>query len=192
MNKLSMTILGSCILLFSACSDSSEEVVSLPVSNGDELLADESGNVEMASYPTTSEMDSEGIQRSFENSPPLIPHTIDGMFKITIDENQCMMCHMPEKADEKNAMPIPLTHFTDYRPVIEQEGDLYVVQADENEVVANSTGGELNKAMFNCNLCHAPQADIDPMVKNLFEADFRSSSSKNSSNLNEVIDEGVK
>jgi len=191
MNKLSMTILGSCILLFSACSNSSEEVVSLPVSNGDELLADEPENVEMASYPTISEMDSEGIERSFENSPPLIPHTIDGMFKITFEENQCMMCHMPEKADEKNAMPIPPTHFTDYRPEIILEGDLYVVQAEENEIVAKSTGEELNKAMFNCNLCHAPQADIDPMVKNLFEADFRSSSSKSSSNLNEVIDEGV-
>lgn len=186
-----MTILGSCILLFSACGNDSEEVVSLPVSNGDELLIDETDDEALAIYPSTSEMDSEAIQRSFENSPPLIPHTVEGMFKITIDENQCMMCHMPEKADEKNAMPIPPTHFTDYRPVIVEEGDLYVVQATENEVVAIPTGGELNLAMFNCNLCHVPQADIDPMVKNLFEADFRSSSSKNASNLNEIIDEGV-
>ena len=192
MNKLSITVLGIFLLLFASCSDNSEELVSLPVSNGDELLVDEPDNVEMAEYPTISEMDSEGIQRSFENAPPLIPHTVNGMFKITIDENQCMMCHMPEKADEKNAMPIPQTHFTDYRPEIILEGDLYIVKAEENEIIANSTGAELNKAMFNCNLCHAPQADIDPLVKNLFEADFRSSSSKNSSNLNEVIDEGVK
>jgi cytochrome c-type protein NapB len=191
MNKLILIILVLVSYMLSACGSESEEVVSLPVSNGDELLADESDNIDMATFPKTSEMESEAIQRSFENSPPLIPHTIDGMFKITPDQNQCMMCHMPEKAKEKNAKAIPLTHFTDYRPEVIQEGDKYVVNAEENEIVAISTGNELNKAMFNCNLCHAPQANIDPMVKNLFEADFRSSSSKESSNLNEVIEEGV-
>lgn len=106
--------------------------------------------------------------------------------------HQICWCHIPEKAEEKNAKPLPLTHFTDYHPIIEEEGDLYIVQANENEVVAATTGSELNQAMFNCNLCHVPQAEIDPMVKNLFEADFRSAGSKKGSNLSENIDEGVK
>jgi len=192
MNKLSLIVLGICVLFLLSCEDGTKESAQLPVSSGDELLTDDADIVQMAVYPTTGEMESEGIERSFENSPPLIPHTIEGMFKITADENQCMMCHMPEKAGEKNAKPLPLTHFTDYRPVITEEGDLYIVQADENEVVASTTGGEINQAMFNCNLCHVPQAEVDPLVKNLFEADFRSASSKKGSNLSENIDEGVK
>jgi len=191
MNKLSL-LLGFFVLFMVSCNDGKEEINQLPVSSGDELLSDNSDNTEMAKYPTTAENDSEAIERSFENSPPLIPHTVEGMFKITAEQNKCLMCHMPEKADEKNAKKIPITHFTDYRPVITEEGDLYVVQAKENEVVSASTGPEINKAMFNCNLCHAPQAEIDPMVKNLFEADFRSSNTKMGSNLNENIEEGVK
>lgn len=191
MNKLSLIVLGMSFLLLS-CGVNNEKEAVLPVSNGDELLSDETTNTLMVELPTTVEVESVGLQRSFENSPPLIPHTTEGMFKITAEQNQCMMCHMPLKADEKNAKAIPLSHFTDYRPVIVQEGDLYVVQAADNEVIAVSTESDLNQAMFNCNLCHAPQANIDPLVANLFEADFRSSSSKTGSNLNEVIDEGVK
>jgi len=192
MTKLNLIVLGICVLFFFSCESKTEKSAQLPVSSGDELLTDDADNALLAMYPTTNEMESKAIERSFENAPPLIPHTIDGMFKITFQENQCMMCHMPEKADEKNAKPIPLTHLTDYRPLIVEEGDLYVVQAKENEVVAQITGGGLNEAMYNCNLCHAPQANIDPMVKNLFEADYRSASSKKSSNLSEIIDEGVK
>ena len=192
MTKLNLIVLGTCVLFFLSCESSTKESAQLPVSSGDELLTDDADNALLAVYPTTSEMDSEGIERSFENAPPLIPHTIDGMFKITPDENQCMMCHMPEKAGEKNAKPLPLTHFTDYRPKIVEEGDIYVVEISENEMVAVSTGDELNMAMYNCNLCHVPQAEVDPMVKNLFEADFRSASSKMGSDLSENIDEGVK
>jgi len=192
MNKLSLIVLGICMVFLFSCNNNAEESAQLPVSSGDELLADDANNTQMAVYPTTVETESEGIERSFENAPPLIPHTIKGMYKITPGENQCMMCHMPEKAGEKNAKPLPLTHFTDYRPVIEEEGDLYVVQANENEVVAATTGKEINQAMFNCNQCHVPQAEIDPMVKNLFEADFRSATNKKGSTLSENIEEGVK
>ena len=191
MYKLSLIVLGTSILFLFSCGNPKENNEQLPVSSGDELLSDDAGFTQMAAYPTTVETESEGIERSFENAPPLIPHTIKGMYKLTPNENQCMMCHMPEKAEEKNAKPLPLTHFTDYRPVIEEEGDLYVVQAKENEVVAQTTGKEINQAMFNCNLCHVPQANIDPLVKNLFEADFRSVGSKKGYNLSENIEEGV-
>ena len=69
---------------------------------------------------------------------------------------------------------------------------MYVVQAQTNEVVAISTGSELNKAMYYCNICHAPQAEITVEIKNLFTPDFRSSKSKKRSNLSETMDEGIK
>ncbi len=162
------------------------------VSSGNELLSEDANIGEKALYPDTAENKSEVLERSFENAPPLIPHTVKGMYTITTKKNECTLCHLKTKeGKEKEGKPVPESHFTDYRPKIEKEGDLYAVQAEENEVVAVSTGNELNKAMYNCNLCHAPQANITVEIDNFFEPDFRDSESKNKSNLNEKIKEGI-
>lgn len=116
---------------------------------------------------------SKKLDRSFENSPPLIPHDLEGLLPITAELNSCTTCHLPEFAVDLNSTAIPKTHFTDLR-------------------TGKSNGEMLETARYDCVSCHVPQANATPLVKNNFSADFRSETSKHSSNLIDKLNEGVK
>jgi len=64
------------------------------------LLSDESELSEMPEYTRIRGGESEVIQRSFENAPPLIPHRVGGFLPIRVDDNKCLRCHMPDKAPD--------------------------------------------------------------------------------------------
>ncbi|HBH62699.1 MAG TPA: hypothetical protein DDX85_13380 [Nitrospiraceae bacterium] len=53
------------------------------------------------------------FERSFKNTPPLIPHGITGMLPLERD-NICMGCHMPEDAVFSGTTPIPTSHLTTF------------------------------------------------------------------------------
>ena len=158
----------------------------------DMLMSDESPLGEMPEYSKVRGGASELIDRSFENSPPLIPHKTQGMLPITIQDNKCLRCHLPDNAKKFEATPTPQTHFTSYRPVVvQEESGLYKVDVEQNEVVQKELG-EFNNAMYNCSQCHVAQANVTVDIDNVFNADYRNSNSRNSSNLNKKIGEGVK
>lgn len=117
--------------------------------------------------------ESQNIERAFENAPPLIPHDIEGLLPITKDMNACIDCHMPEVAKDAGATSIPRSHLVDLR-------------------TGKDLNGELNRARFNCTQCHVPQANAKPLVENSFTPVFRVQKNKNSSNLLDVLNEGVK
>jgi len=138
------------------------------------------------------------IERSYQNAPPLIPHSVDGLLPIKKDSNQCLGCHMPDVAKGVGATPIPASHFTDFRPKTEVKNDKVV---KDGKAVANTTDvtvakfkklKKLNPARFNCSQCHVPQANIKPLVKNTFKPEFNDEKLKSKSNLLEVINQGVK
>lgn len=113
------------------------------------------------------------IARSFENAPPMIPHSVDGLLPITKDNNMCVSCHLPEVASMVGAVSVPASHLYDLR----NEKDLE---------------GQLSNARYNCSACHAPQAMRDPTVDNRFSATWRTKEGLNKSNLMEVITDGVR
>jgi len=131
------------------------------------------------------------FDRSFENAPPLIPHRVGGFLPIKVDDNKCLRCHMPDKAPEFEAIPIPKTHFTSYRPVVVEEDGKYRVDAHEGEVIEKDLG-HFNGAMFNCSQCHVPQAKVTVDIPNTFDPDYRKSSNKSQSNLKDNMGEGVR
>ncbi|RXJ81391.1 nitrate reductase cytochrome c-type subunit [Arcobacter sp. F2176] len=139
------------------------------------------------------------IDRAFENAPPMIPHDVEGMLPITIDNNQCIMCHDPAIAESMGAVPVPKTHLTDFRPKtslsengrIVKDGKM-IVNTSDLKLPEQKSLGHLAGARFNCSQCHAPQSETKLIVGNNFKADFRESGEKNSSNLIKNIDEGVK
>jgi cytochrome c-type protein NapB len=49
----------------------------------------------------------------------------------------------------------------------------------------------LYQGRFNCSQCHAPQANVKPLVENSFTPDFKDDKLKGKSNLVDVINEGV-
>ncbi|MCH5336153.1 MAG: nitrate reductase cytochrome c-type subunit [Campylobacter sp.] len=128
------------------------------------------GNID---YNGTQPGESTLVERSYENAPPIIPHSIEGMLPITTDNNSCLSCHDKSIAKDVGATPIPATHYYDYR---------------HNK----KTGNSISDARFNCNQCHVALSDAKPLVENNFKADFKNEKSKKSSNLFDVINEGVK
>ncbi|TQR33008.1 nitrate reductase [Campylobacter sp. MIT 99-7217] len=125
-----------------------------------------------SSFTTLAPGEAEVIDRSFENAPPFIPHSTDGLLPITKDNNMCLSCHVKELATEVGATAMPATHYFDFR-------------------ANKSTGDVISDTRFNCTLCHVPQSNAKPLVGNTFKPVFDDATLKNKSNLIDVINEGV-
>ena len=138
------------------------------------------------------------IERAFENAPPMIPHSVEGMLPITINNNQCTACHEPAIAQSMGATPIPKSHFTDFRPETSLAKDGRIVK--EGKKIENTSDIKtvsknlhaLAGSRFNCSQCHAPQSEGNLVPKNEFQAEFRSKGLNEKSNLIDTINEGVK
>ncbi len=114
------------------------------------------------------------IKRAFQDAPPMIPHDTEGLLPITIHNNQCVGCHMPEVASSMGATPIPKSHFTNFRPTHKYDGKIFKKSVDnlKNEVSIKSTGDKLSGSRFNCSQCHAPQSTGELAVENTFKAEY--------------------
>ncbi len=91
------------------------------------------------------------FKKSFVTAPPMIPHSIKGMTPITVKNNMCLNCHMPQNAKALGVTPMPKDHFVD-----NFEGGKHIQR------VAGSR--------YFCTTCHAPQAKLNPAVENKFES----------------------
>lgn len=135
-------------------------------------LYDESG-IEPVHGETTKKEPGEStrFERSFENSPPLIPHDISGMLPLE-EENICMGCHMPQEAISSGATPIPSSH---------------LINLNTGEYLR----GSLDGSRFNCLQCHVVQTELTPAVENIFKGEFRDEKGRYRSNLLNILNEGV-
>jgi cytochrome c-type protein NapB len=191
MKKLMMTALSAAVVLsFSACAgNNGESAVKMdeqelnsktaPIVTEEELgLRDENLYSESGVLPVKADFNrpapgqAQRFERSYENAPPLIPHSVDGLLPITKNNNACLGCHMPEVAKSVNATPIPPTHFMDFRTQKKLD--------------------HLAQQRYNCSQCHVPQANVKPLVENKFTAGYRSSEEKKKSNLIDTLNEGVR
>lgn len=137
-----------------------------------ETLYDESTTMPIHGETTTKEPgESTRFERSFENSPPLIPHDISGMLPLE-KENICMGCHMPEEAVFSGATPIPSSHLI-------------------NLTTGEYLRGKLDGSRFNCLQCHVIQTTLSPAVQNIFKGEFRDEKGRYRSNLLNILNEGV-
>jgi cytochrome c-type protein NapB len=113
------------------------------------------------------------FDRSFENSPPLVPHDITGMLPLEGEgDNICMGCHMPEEAIFSGATSLPSTHLINF---------------DTGEYLK----GELDGGRYNCLQCHVIQNILTPAVENIFKGEFRDERGRYRSNLINILNEGV-
>jgi len=119
---------------------------------------------------------SQRFERSYQNAPPLIPHSVEGLLPITKDNNACLNCHDPKVAKTMGATPISPTHYIDF-------GKL-----PEGKVVKLS---HIDPARWNCVQCHVPQANAKPLVENTFQPDYGDPEAKKKSKLDKELMEGV-
>ena len=143
------------------------------------------------------------FERAFVNAPPMVPHSVEGLLPIKQGNNQCLGCHMPEVAAAVKATPIPVSHFTNYRPkTVLKDGELVKEgqKVGMNEKMGNTSDIVIAKAKksdtlyqgrFNCSQCHAPQAKIDTVVGNTFQSDGLTEELKSHSSLADAMNEGV-
>ncbi len=88
-----------------------------------------------------------GIERNWELQPPSIPHDISKE-RITLKGNTCMKCHSEANHEKEKAPAVSKSHYV--------TRDMKVLD-------------KLSSRRYFCVQCHAPQADVEPLVENSFE-----------------------
>jgi cytochrome c-type protein NapB len=198
LGKLALTIATAATVFTVGCTASkmvSEESLGLRTTN---LYTEDTTTADKTMYSKSAAGASTKITRAFENAPPMIPHDVDGMLPITIDNNSCTGCHNPEVAPSMGATPIPKSHFTDFRPAtalsksgkITKEGK-EVTNTSDFKTVATPLES-LSGTRFNCSQCQTPQSDSKMVPQNTFKSEFRTDGHDSKSNLIDNINEGVK
>ena len=86
-------------------------------------------------------------ERSFEDAPPVIPHSTDGFEPITAGENLCLDCHDIAMAEDVGATAVPESHYRDLRNAPEVDRD------------------EIAGARYNCTMCHVVQTGAVALVE---------------------------
>jgi len=126
---------------------------------------------------------SQRIARAFQDAPPMIPHSVEGLLPIKAGNNQCIGCHMPEVAAGVGATPIPKSHLTNFRPTHKVVDGTFKKSIDnyKNEIAISKPGKKLVMARFNCSQCHAPQSRGDLAVSNTFQGGFSEKDGKSGS-----------
>jgi len=144
-------------------------------------------------YGSAAPGTSKKIPRAFQDAPPMIPHDTEGMLPITKDNNQCIQCHMPEVAASMGATPIPVSHFTNFRPKTKVKGDKILkngkaVKNTSSEKLANVSiqkEDKLYAGRYNCSQCHAPQATNMLVDQNEFKPTYTSKDGAHKSSWDE-------
>jgi cytochrome c-type protein NapB len=116
-------------------------------------------------YPTTAAGEAASLGRDFPDAPPQIPHTVEDMYPITADDNECLECHHPDNATSKDDVPVPASHMM--APVMGKggKGDPMVWVVEGYKEI-----NDLYAARYNCSMCHTPQATNVSTPNNRFVA----------------------
>jgi len=195
-NKITLSLVVASTIFFTGCNDNatasktkvakptiSEE--SLGLRKTDLYVEKDDTKGDKTSYGTSYAGSGHKFKRAFQDAPPMIPHDTEGMLPIKINNNQCTSCHMPEIAVSMGATPIPVSHFTNFRPHHNYDGKKFTKSIDnmKNEISIKKTS-KLQGARFNCTQCHAPQSTGKLAVENTFETVYSDKNGANKSSWN--------
>ena len=162
MKKIAIISAAAALFLLTGCNQSTQSTtttknsVSNPVEvTGIRKESLDKGSQNLPEITYTSQAPIPGqvkpFKKSYVTAPPMIPHSIKGMTPITVKNNMCLNCHLPQNAKALGVTPMPKDHFVD-----------------------NFEGGKLKRRVagsrFFCTTCHAPQAKLNPVVENKFES----------------------
>jgi len=97
-------------------------------------------------FNTVDPGDSELRVRPNAEFPPVIPHSIEDLDTITLNENPCLDCHNADVAEDMGAVAVPASHRMDLR--------------NSPGVVGDTVTG----ARLVCISCHVAQTGAEPLV----------------------------
>jgi len=144
-NKLSITLAAMALstLFFASVATADEELHPLRKNQ----MTEEDQAPAMLEYQGKAPGAQQRIARNFAQQPPLIPHSIEG-FRIDSQVNICLACHDRPSYKAAKAPKIGDSHYRDR----------------EGKALKHIWMGR-----YNCNQCHVPQADAQPLVSNTFQ-----------------------
>ena len=136
------------------------------------------------------------IKRAYQDAPPMIPHSTEGLLPITKNNNACLGCHMPDVAASMGATPIPVSHFTNFRPATAVKGDELLkngraikntssVDFKNVSIKVNHKENKLYPGRFNCTQCHAPQSTSKLVDSNSFKPVYTAPNGSSKSSWNQ-------
>jgi cytochrome c-type protein NapB len=136
------------------------------------------------------------FDRAYQDAPPMIPHSTEGLLPITKGNNACLGCHMPDVAASMGATPIPISHFTNFRPKTEVEGteilkNGHAIKNTSSETLSNVSikvnhkENKLYPGRYNCSQCHAPQATNKLVDDNHFKPVYTAPDGEHKSSWNQ-------
>ncbi len=104
-------------------------------------------------YPTVEAGESDRIAKSYHTAPPMISHTVEEYYPITLDNNECVDCHDKRKLIDREyvkgkKLAMPDSHYGGFSG-----------QGDKEEV---------SGSRYTCSQCHAPVSNAQPLVENTF------------------------
>jgi len=205
--KLTLGLAVSSFIVFIGCSKAeptySEESLGLrkvDLYSEDKVVPEETKYSKVAPGPG-----GKTYKRAFQDAPPMIPHDVEGMIPITINNNQCTSCHAPEVAPSIGALPYPKSHMINFRPdtklakdgtIIKNGKEIVNTSSEDRSNVTIKPINRLSGARFNCTQCHAPQSE-GQLVENTFEPEYTNEdgtkkSSWEGSKLTEGLDTLIK
>jgi cytochrome c-type protein NapB len=88
-----------------------------------------------------------GIERSYKEQPPMIPHDIE-KYDISLRNNGCLKCHSDATYEKEKAKRTPDSHYLD---------------RDGKKLE------HLSSRRYFCTQCHAVQQTASPLVENVFQ-----------------------
>ena len=126
-------------------------------------------------YSSAAPGTSKRIKRAFQDAPPMIPHSVDGMLPITKTNNQCITCHVDSAPYDKSIPSVPVSHMTNFRPT----SSIAIKHGNtSSEKLANVSIKKLNhlyQGRYNCSQCHAPQAqNVKLITDSKFQPEYTS------------------
>ena len=183
-SKITLSVLAASTLFLAGCNNSAEpkkqEVVK-PTISAEQLsyrntsLDDEKNTVTPgAKYSDAQPGQSKKIKRAFQDAPPMIPHSVEGMLPITKNNNQCVTCHVDSAPYDKTIPSVPVSHFTNFRPDSKAIKGVNT-SSEKLENVSIKKLNHLYQGRFNCSQCHAPQAtNVKLVTDNKFTPEYTS------------------
>jgi nitrate reductase (cytochrome), electron transfer subunit len=104
-------------------------------------------------YPQTFPGKNRPLPAAYPGAPPQIPHDITAFEPVTLARNMCVRCHDKPDRSKKvpgEATPIPPSHYRNMREA------------------PDTVKQRLDGSRYICTQCHAPQANVKPLVANSF------------------------
>jgi len=154
-------------LLFGATQLHAQQLDGVKSMRGSGVAADDKADA-LKLYGGANPGQQRALYRSITDQPPMISHALPGFDKITLTENQCMICHSVENYEKRATLKFgdSQINLVDIRKKASKVSDSHMTQVS---VPGGGKKNVLDMARWQCDSCHVPQVDANPLVDTTFK-----------------------